>query len=381
MIPFQFRTFLRLLTTRGPMVAKGWNGKLRRLAFFVLFPLFELVNTTLLSLDHLFFRFTEIKVQAPIFIISSPRSGSTLLHRIMVRDGERFTAFRLWQAIFPNLLTQAPVRWLGRLDANRGGRLRARFEALEDRRLSRTDRYHKIRLTEAEEDEVLLLHACASELLGNVFPIPEIWKEYRNFDTLPEGRREALMGFYRACVQRHLLLEGTGRTFLSKNPPFCHKVGALNETFPDARFVLLVRNPVESICSLLSMLAAFRSTQGIASATLEHPSRDDGALGFALDCYTNALRALDALPPERYLIIRYEDLVASPKATVERIYADFGLTITPAFHETLVAEEAKSKAYQSRHTYTPEQFGLTHAEIERMASSVYERIGSPHHAA
>src|SRR4051794_11880765 len=106
MIPFQFRTFFRLLTTRGPMVAKGLNGKLRRWGFFFFWPQFELVNTLLLALDPLFFRFSNIEVKSPIFLMSSPRSGSTMLHRIMALDGERFTAFRLWQSIFPNLLTQ-----------------------------------------------------------------------------------------------------------------------------------------------------------------------------------------------------------------------------------------------------------------------------------
>ena len=353
MIPFQFHTFLRLLTTDGPMAAKGWNGKLRRGAFFLLFPLFEMVNATLLTLDSLFFRFRDVKVVSPIFIMSSPRSGSTMLHRILALDGERFTAFRLWQSIFPNLLTQSFVRRMARIDQRFGGRMRRRLDAAQDRDLREADRFHKIRLTEVEEDEVLLVHAVASELLANVFPIPEIWREYRRFDALPDRQRRALMGFYRSCVQRHLLLEGTGRRFLSKNPPFCHKIGSLYETFPDARFVLLVRNPVEAICSLLSMLAAFRSSQGIESATLEHPARDDEAVNFALDCYRNAFRAFENLPPSCYLIVRYEDLVASPKGTVERIYQQFGVPITDAFRQTLEAEEARAKGYKSRHHYAP----------------------------
>jgi hypothetical protein len=384
MIPFQIRTFWRLLTTRGPMEPRDLRAAWHRLRFLFGFPAFELVNAAHLALDRVLFRFTDIPVRSPIFIISSPRSGSTMLHRILALDGQRFTAFRLWQSIFPSLSTQLPVRWLARWDERRGGGLRRRLDALQDRLLGNADRFHKIRLTEVEEDEVILIHACASELLANAFPIFEIFKEYRYFDTLPEKRRHALMGFYKACVQRHLWLEGRERRFLSKNPPFCHKVGSLYETFEDARFVFLVRNPVETICSLLSMLDAFRGKIGLQAregGEWAHRRRDPEAIRFAVDCYRNALTALDRLPREAYVILRYEDLVASPKAAVEHIYAHFGIAIDEAFRATLEDEERKAKAYRSRHHYAPEDFGLTHAQIEEMADFVYARFGYPRVAA
>ncbi len=377
MIPFQLETFGRLLTTRGPMVARGPAARLRKAAFFALYPQLELANSLLLSLDPLVFDFASVQVEAPVFIMSSPRSGSTVLHRILARDGERFTSFRLWQSLFPSLITQTAVRRVMGLDARLGGGLRRRIDAAQDRVFARADRFHRIRLTEVEEDEVLFAHACASELLANLFPIPEIWREYRSFDALPDARRRALMEFYRRCAQRHLLLEGAGRRLLSKNPPFCHKVGSLHETFPDARFVCLVRNPAEAVCSLLSMLHAFRTSQGLEAVDFAHPARDDEAVNFALDCYRNSLAAFERLPPGSCVVVRYEDLVAAPRATVEHIYETLGLAITDDFRAVLEAEEARARSYESRHTYAPEQFGLTHAEIEEMAGFVYDRYQYP----
>jgi omega-hydroxy-beta-dihydromenaquinone-9 sulfotransferase len=267
------------------------------------------------------------------------------------------------------------VRWLGALDQKLGGRLAKMSEAIQDRFFRSSDRYHRIRLEEVEEDEVIFLHACASELLGNAFPIPEIWREYRHFDQLPDPQRRALMDHYYACVQRHMRLQGRGRRFVSKNQPFCHKIHSLRQRFPDAGFIMLVRHPAESVCSLLSMLDSFRSSVGLKAKHWEHPRRDPGALDFSVDCYRHALAALDQLPPEKVLIIRYEELVRSPKAVLQQIYTKFGMEVGPAYAAELDRMQKAAEGYQSRHHYSPEQFGLRAAEIRAMIPEIYERFG------
>src|SRR5207244_993361 len=117
----------------------------------------------------------------------------------------------------------------------------------------------------------------------------------------------------------------------------------------------------------------------LKSRDWKQTNRDDEAVRFAIACYRNALAALDRLPPESYVIIRYEDLVASPRGAVEQIYRQFGIPLSPAFAEVLEAEERKASNYRSRHTYTPEQFGLTHQQIEAMVPFVYDRFGYPRH--
>lgn len=375
MIPFQFHTFWRLLRTPGPMQAASLRGRLHRWRFFLLFPLFQIVNAGMLSVDYLLFHFRDQVVSKPLFIISSPRSGSTVLHRALLKDQDRFTSLALWQSIFPSLATQVPVRWLGALDQKLGGHLARMVEKLQDRAFRNSDRYHRIRLEEVEEDEVLFLHACASELLGNAFPIPEIWKEYRHFDKMPDAQRLPLMNHYLACVQRHMLLQGRGRRFVSKNPPFCHKVHSLRQTFPDAGFIMLVRHPAESVCSLLSMLDSFRSSVGLRAKDWVHPRRDPGALDFSVDCYRHALAALDQLPPENVLIVRYEELVRSPKVIIQQIYEKFGMEVGTAYAAELEQMQQAAEGYRSRHHYSPEQFGLTAAEIRAMIPEIYERFG------
>ena len=79
------------------------------------------------------------------------------------------------------------------------------------------------------------------------------------------------MAFYRECVRRQVALNG-GRTHLSKNPTFCGRIESLIETFPDAKFVVLMRNPNETVPSLLKMLQT--------SWTLQH--RDERLIAESL---------------------------------------------------------------------------------------------------
>lgn len=73
-----------------------------------------------------------------------------------------------------------------------------------------------------------------------------------------------MMNFYRSCVRRQLYINGENKIHLSKNPTYCGRVGALIEAFPDARFVVLYRNPYETIPSLLKLLSISWKQQEIS---------------------------------------------------------------------------------------------------------------------
>lgn len=386
MIPFQHKTLFKVITTKGEQEPGGLGFLARRLRLISTFPLVGGTTAGLLALDKVLFPFEKTPVEKPVFIIGSPRSGSTMLFRILAKDRGLFTAFKLWQLLFPALSVQSLVRGISSVDNLLGGALRSSLEQLEAKGLAGADRFHRIRLNEPEEDEILLMHAFASEILANAFPVPDALQEYRRFDELPASRRQALMDFYVACVKRHLYLEGSHKRLLSKSPLFSHKVKSLHETFPDARFVLLVRDPAETICSLVSMIRTYRQQIGLKDS--EGPSAqnlasesDASIMQFVVDCYTNALKGLEQLPPESYLILRYEQLMRDPKGTVEHIYKTFDMPMSSDFQQTLVEEDRRVRSYKSRHVYSPEQLGLSYAQIEAAAAPVYERFGYPRHTA
>jgi hypothetical protein len=61
-------------------------------------------------------------------------------------------------------------------------------------------------------------------------------------------------------VQRHVYYDrrfrgGAGRIFVSKNPTFTLRIPSIYTAFPDARVVCLLRDPVESVPSMISYIS------------------------------------------------------------------------------------------------------------------------------
>jgi hypothetical protein len=158
-------------------------------------------------------------------------------------------------------------------------------------------------LHEAEEDEWLMAHICLSQLVMFFFPLAggvlnplvffdkchsgdittrEEEKEEKETNTggmvLPLSVRREIFRYYKECVQRHLYVRskclrvGNGdaansigndssqgesrvKIFLSKNPPFTMRLKSLYETFPDCRIVCMLRDPVQSVPSMVSYIA------------------------------------------------------------------------------------------------------------------------------
>ena len=85
--------------------------------------------------------------------------------------------------------------------------------------------------------------------------------------------------------------------------------------------------------------------------------------------------ALDGLPPDRFVTVRYDDLVADPKGTIEGVYARLGMDISPEYQAILEEEAARARKYTSHHSYAVDEFGLSAARIREALPEVFERFG------
>ena len=78
----------------------------------------------------------DVEVREPIFMVGHARSGTTLTHRLLSKDTDRFSSFLLYELYFPSLLQKKLIRAGARLDARLlGGFLERRVRAWEERLL------------------------------------------------------------------------------------------------------------------------------------------------------------------------------------------------------------------------------------------------------
>lgn len=313
-------------------------------------------------------------VTAPVFIYANARSGTTMLHRLMSMDEDRFAPFMLYQSIFSAVSLQRLIQLLARLDEPMfRGALRGGVDWINGKFFSGWEGIHKLGIDEAEEDEMTFVFGLYSPTVSLAFPFAEQQRDLSRLDDLPEAERQAFMDFYEDTLKRHLYASGQGRTFINKNVFFMPRVRAMYERFPDARFIYMVRHPYQALPSFLDMFHQKWVTHSPQVACDSPESRALAELAF--DYYRYAMECQRDLPEENFLVVRYEDLVADPKATVERVYREFGWEISPAFEARLRQVKESQRDYKSEHTYTLEQFGLTKGRVYDELSELFEQFG------
>ena len=369
---FDFTVWFKLLR----LVGKEKNERQRHGLYKLLLlhiPLRASVTAVCFFLDGILFPgLWRTQVKTPVFIIGHARSGTTLAHRLMGAD-ERFSTFKYYELLLPSLLQKKLVHLAAWIDARvLGGVLERKLQAWEKRKFGPTQHIHKMGLTIPEEDDLVYFNSCASGFWLTKLPyMSEL--DFFHIDERSPASRRRMMKFYKECVRRQLYINGSERIHLSKNPTYCGRVESLIETFPDARFVVLYRNPHETIPSLLKLLNVGWKLQGNLSQERVRES-NKVMTGLSYETYLHPREVLARHPETRRAIIDYRRLTTDPKGCIEDVYRDLGLDITPAYAAFLEAEAARTRRHETEHRYSLAEFGLDDEEIRLQLGPLFEEF-------
>ena len=370
---FDFRVYFRMI--RLAFAEKNPHGRRRlQVELLLVVPLVASFHAVCFFLDWVLFpSLRRQQVRTPVFVVGHARSGTTLLHRVLSEDRERFSCFLLWELYFPSLLQKKAIRWLGRLDARLlGGALVRRVEEWDRRKFAATNDMHAMSLFKPEEDDSVLTYSCASGWW--IVRLPYMEKlDFYYVDEWPEARRRRLMRFYKECVRRQLALDGGDRVHLSKNPTYCGRVESLIEAFPDARIVVTMRNPYETIPSLLKLMKRGWQIRKWSDEDMQSSLRV--LAGMSFHNYEHPLAVLARHPETPHAIVDYRDLVAVPRRTVEAVYAQIGFPVSSGYAELLEKEQTRARRHETSHAYSLEEFGLDGGEIRSRLAGLFERYG------
>lgn len=225
------------------------------LGFLTVFALAQGLHWLGFLLDEIFFRgYRRVQIREPLFVLGVPRSGTTNLHAVLAQDPQ-FTTFSAWECLFaPSVSQRLFWRWLGRLDARIGAPLRRLLGLVERRVFGALDDVHAMSLDTPEEDYFALMPVLSCFILVLAFPrSPHLWR-MGNFDRdMPAPERERLLGYYADALRRHLYVHGPDKRLLSKNAAFASLANGLADAFPDARFLVCLRDPMETVPSQLQL--------------------------------------------------------------------------------------------------------------------------------
>jgi hypothetical protein len=362
--------YLRIYRT----IWRTFGLRLRPIGTFGLIQLRHLLDLGTRGLDHLIFPgFRRVPIDRPVFILGNPRSGTTFLHRFLL-ETEAFAAFALWELLFPavsaNKLLRGTIHRLASFSP-------ARYHSAAA---------HETSLRDVETDELLtFFRYLEGPFLWSYFSAwQEGWESPLTravFDPEREApaARERILGHMEACWRRSLYIKRKARV-LAKGSTLALRIPTLLERYPGCRLIYMVRDPVETIPSGMSLVtgvldraydALSTTPEEVRGRYLENLYRGSCHL---FRHFHDAWRA-GAIPEQSLRIVRYPDLMGDLERTLTELIAFCEIEPAPAFFDRLREQAARQRQHRSRHRYTPEQFGLTAERIREDLRFVYESYG------
>jgi len=360
---------------------RGTNYRLtaKRLGVFllalVIYIPIELIVWTGFILDEIFFpKFHDIKINQPIFIIGNPRSGTTFLQRLMARDTVNFLSMRTWEILgSPSIISRRLIRAAISFSRSIGIPVTRRIRKMEQL-WKEDDRIHRFRLRAPEEDEYLFVHNFSTLKIWSFASMEDEADPYIYYDQkISQEDKNRNMSYYESCIQRHYYYHGQpNRNYLSKNPNFSPAIDTLLDKFPDAKFIYLIRDPLEAVPSHISLKE--REWQMLGSPLKKYACADF-IIKSSEHWYHYPLRRLGELHEDQAIIVKFDDLVKDAEETIMRIYQQFGFSVTKEFKSLLQYEAKQARNHQSQHLYSLSEMGISPQEMTDRFGSVIDRFG------
>jgi hypothetical protein len=301
-------------------------------------------------------RTTKLK-EPPLFVLGHWRSGTTLLHELLILD-KRHTYPNTYECMCPHhfLWTEwfVPPLTAWMLPAKR----------LTDNMAAGWDR--------PQEDEFALANlGIPSPYLSWAFPNHgPVNDEYLDLVSLSAAERERWKNELNRFVHRVASLRN-GRMIL-KSPTHTARVRTLLEIFPDARFVHVVRNPLEVFPSTVRLWTKLCQTQGLQSVDGTPAWVEPQILDTFVRMYERFERDRELIPAGHLAELRFEELTADPVGQMRKVYEQLDLG---EFNSARPAIAEYAAAHRDHRVST---YNLPPATVERVRrkwAPYFERYG------
>lgn len=313
-----------------------------------------------LILSHLVRR-TKLR-EPPLFVLGHWRSGTTLLHELLILDPRHtypntYQCFEpqhfLWTEWFVPFLTS----WL--LPATR---------PMDDVQAG-WDR--------PQEDEFALANlGLPSPYLCWAFPNHgPVADEYLDLVSLPEAEREHWKRVWFDFIQRIALVNN--RRIVLKSPTHTARVKTILEVFPDAKFIHIVRDPLVIFPSTVRLWRSLCEVQGLQDMHEPVNWIETSVLDTFVRMYERFEKDRELISRGQLIDVRYEDLAADPVGELRNIYEQLDLG------DFQRAEPAVRAFARKKRDYRRNQYDLPPEVVERVRrrwAPYFQRYGYTEHA-
>ncbi|TWO81685.1 sulfotransferase [Denitratisoma oestradiolicum] len=324
----------------------------------------RLLHNRLLMEDY-YARHPEIEAEeigGPIVIIGLPRTGTTLLQRILSCD-PRFYPMLWWETRFP-----VPLAAPGSGAADPRIELaKAEVKMMVDANPTLLS-IHPFDAMAADEEGILLEHSFQS-FFDAYADIPSYTQWLWDHDQTPAYEYlKRMLKFVQ--WQKRQRGEAAGDWVL-KAPHHLRQIDVLFKVFPGTRVIQTHRDPLQTIPSIASF------TDNLWKLYMANPDparagRQWSAIWARGTRETMCYR--DQCEPGRFLDIWFADTLTRPLDVVRTIYDFLGVSFPTDTKDKMQAFlDANSREKRPLHEYAIEHFGLSEAQIKQDFAEYRER--------
>lgn len=297
----------------------------------------------------------ETVVEPPVFVIGHWRTGTTLLHELLIRD-PRFgfpdmqDCFNPHHALLTGNFFKRYCRWM----------------LPEKRPMDNM----MVGWERPQEDEFALT------LLG----LPSTYTDFGFPGRSPlspgaldlSGLTPGQLARWKRLFVRFLkeVTVRTGKRLVLKSPPHTARIPVLLELFPDARFVHIVRDPRVVFPSTVNLWKSMARAHCLRGP--DWPGLEDKVLREFRIIYDRLEEARALLKPGQFHEVRYEELIQNPLDELKAVYDALQLGGFDAARPRVAEYLAQNAGYETnKYDLTPDQ----RAKVESQWGDVIRRYG------
>jgi omega-hydroxy-beta-dihydromenaquinone-9 sulfotransferase len=294
-------------------------------------------------------KLADVEVRPPLFILGHWRSGTTHLHNLLAQD-RQFAYPNVWQALNPHTFLSTE-----------------RYSAIMKLAAPKTRLIDNVAFAPnvPHEDEFATCGTLCSPYVEWIFPRwAGYYDRYLTFRDVPEDEvdrwKASLEQLYKKLTWK------SGRPLLLKSPPHMGRIALLLETFPDARFVHIHRDPFDVFQSARRLIPVMER-----ASCLQKPRSPEEIDAWIIGRYKTLYNAFfeerDLIPERQFHEIRFEDLERDPVAQMRGLYEHLGI---PGFEEFRPSLE---NDVRSRSSYRKNEYQALRAALRREISQAWRR--------
>lgn len=347
----------------------GFN--LRPVATYGLIQAKQAFNAITRSLDDLAYsEYAAQKLDRPVFILGNPRSGTTFLHRFLL-DTDTFCAFELWEMLFPAVSARKAlsgvVDYLAPLSP-------ARFHS---------EAAHQTGLRDVETDDAMaFFHFVDGGFLWSYFQAwedkwgSELSTKIFDLDGQSFQEKQKVFSFLESCWTRNLLYKNKSR-ILVKASTMTLRVKTIVERYPDCRMVYMVRDPIETIPSGMSMITGvLEKSYGMSKNTTPSQREIYFENLYQASChmfrYFHDTWKAGLIPEKNLRIVPYPRLIKDLENQTKELLEFIEVEPSPDFLAKVKKQAEKQKSRKSEHRYSLSEYNLSEERIRKDLAYVYE---------